>query len=307
MNALERLTLGTAPDSWGVWFPSDPHQVGWQQYLDEIAQAGYHWTELGPSGFLPQDPAHLRDELDARGLRLCGGTIFAGLHRGAEALDAAVEACSRESRLLTALGARHLVLLPEQHTDMHTGTAVQSDDIDPEQWKNLTTGYDRLGRLLFEEFGVDLVFHPHADTHVDTQDRVERFLADTDPQFVNLCLDTGHISYCNGDNIAVDERFPHRIRYVHLKQVDPAVRARVRAEKLSFAEAVPLGVMVEPPHGEPDMPPLLDALARLGTDLFAVVEQDLYPVEPHIPLPIGARTAGFFQGCGLGPVRRWPY
>jgi inosose dehydratase len=315
MAVLDRLTLGTAPDSWGVWFPSDPHQVGWRQYLNEIAQAGYLWTELGPSGFLPQDPAQLRDELDARGLHLCGGTIFAGLHRGAEALEEAVEACSRESRLLTALGARHLVLLPEQYTDMHTGSAVQSGDIDPggggsagsELWKNLTTGYDRLGKILLEEFGVDLVFHPHADTHVDTQERVERFLTDTDPRYVNLCLDTGHISYCDGDNVAIVQRFPERIRYVHLKQVDPAVRARVRAEKLSLAEAVPLGVMVEPPYGEPDMPPLLDALSRLDTDLFTVVEQDLYPVEPHIPLPIGARTAGYFRGCGLGPVRRWPY
>jgi inosose dehydratase len=55
------------------------------------------------------------------------------------------------------------------------------------------------------------------------------------------------------------------------------------------------------------MPPLLDALSRLDTDLFAVVEQDLYPVEPHVPLPIAARTAGYLRGCGLGPVRRWPY
>jgi len=307
MANLDRLTLATAPDSWGVWFPSDPKQVSWKQYLDEIAQAGYLWTELGPSGFLPQDPARLRDELDARGLRVCGGTIFAGLHRGSEALDEAIEKCSKESRLLTALGARHLVLLPEQYTDMHSGAALQPGELDAEQWKNLVTGYDRLGKYLAEEFGVELVFHPHADTHVDTQDRVERFLTDTDPQYVNLCLDTGHISYCFGDNLAIIEKFGERIRYVHLKQVDPAVRERVRAEKLSMAEAVPLGVMVEPPYGEPDMPPLLDALARLDTDLFTVVEQDLYPVEPHIPLPIGARTAGYFRACGLGPVRRWPY
>ena len=40
---------------------------------------------------------------------------------------------------------------------------------------------------------------------------------------------------------------------------------------------------------------------------YTVIEQDLYPVEPHIPLPIGARTAGYYAGCGLGPVRRWPY
>jgi inosose dehydratase len=158
-----------------------------------------------------------------------------------------------------------------------------------------------------EEFGVGLVFHPHADTHVDTQERVERFLTDTDSEYVNLCLDTGHISYCDGDNVQIIQRFPDRITYVHLKQVDPTVRKRVREENLSLAEAVKLGVMVEPPYGIPEMPPLLDALADLNRDIFAVIEQDLYPVEPDVPLPIGARTAGYFVACGLGPVRRWPY
>ena len=104
---------------------------------------------------------------------------------------------------------------------------------------------------MLEEFGVELVFHPHVDTHVDTQERIERFLSDTDPQYVNLCLDTGHIAYCHGDNVQIVERFPDRITYVHLKQVDPAVRDRVRAEKLPLSEAVKLGAMVEPPYGEP--------------------------------------------------------
>jgi inosose dehydratase len=307
MSTLKNLTLGTAPDSWGVWFARDDHQVGWKQYLDEIGQAGYRYSELGPTGFMPQDPSELRDEFESRGLTLCGGTIFAGLHRGAEALDEAVAACAKEARLLTALGAKYLVLLPEQYTDMHGGKLLESADIDPDQWRNLTTGYNQLGKILSEEHGVELVFHPHADTHVDTQTRVERFLLDTDPAYVNLCLDTGHISYCDGDNIAIIQRFPERIRYVHLKQVDPEVRRRVHEENLSLAEAVPLGVMCEPPYGVPDMPPLLDALAELPVDLFTVVEQDLYPVEPHIPLPVAARTAGYLRGCGLGPVRRWPY
>jgi len=238
---------------------------------------------------------------------MCGGTVFAGLHKGKEALQTAISAFGKEARLLSALGAKHLVHLPEQWTDMHTGQATQAAEIDPEQWKNLVTGTDELAKVLLEQFGVELVFHPHVDTHVDTQARIERFLADTDPQYVNLCLDTGHISYCDGDNIQIVERFPERITYVHLKQVDPAVRARVLAEKLPLSEAVKLGVMCEPPYGEPDMPPLLATLARLDRDIFTVVEQDLYPVEPDIPLPIGARTAGYYAGCGLRPVRRWPY
>ncbi len=63
MSDLSKLRLGTAPDSWGVWFPSDPHQVTWDVYLDEIAAVGYVYTELGPQGFMPQDPAQLKEEL----------------------------------------------------------------------------------------------------------------------------------------------------------------------------------------------------------------------------------------------------
>ncbi len=305
MADLSRLRLGTAPDSWGVWFPSDPHQVTWDVYLDEVARVGYRYTELGPQGFLPQDPEQLKDELAARELTVCGGTVFAGLHRGSEALAEAKEAFGREAALLSAVGAEYLVHLPEQYTDMHSGVATEGADLDLEQWKNLVTGTDELARYLLERFGVKLVFHPHVDTHVDTQERIERFLTDTDPGLVNLCLDTGHIAYCEGDNIEIIERFPERITYVHLKSVDPAVRARALAEDLPLSEAVKLGVMCEPAYGVPDMPPLLDALAGLDRDIYAVIEQDLYPVEPDVPLPIAARTAGYYAACGLGPVRHW--
>src|SRR6188768_4072189 len=158
---LSRLTLGTAPDSWGVWFARDDKQVGWKQYLDEVANAGYVWTELGPQGFLPQDPQQLRDELEQRGLKVCGGTVFAGLHKGKEALKKAIAEFSQEAMLLREVGAKYLIQLPEQ-------------------WSNLISGTNELGRVLYEEFGVELVFHPHADTHVDTQDRIEEFLKDTD-------------------------------------------------------------------------------------------------------------------------------
>lgn len=303
---LSRLRLGTAPDSWGVWFDEDPHQVAWRTYLDEAAQAGYVWTELGPYGFLPTDPARLRDELDQRGLALTGGTAGMALHRGKEAFDEAVEHCREVAALITAAGARHLIPLPEQYTDMRTGDLLESGELAPEQWKNLTDGTSALGKLLLEEFGVSLVFHAHVDTHVDTQPRVERFLQDTDPQYVNLCLDTGHISYCDGDNVEIIQKYPTRIGYVHLKQVDRAVVRRVREQNASFAEAVKLGAMVEPPLGEPDMPAVLEALGALDTDLFAIVEQDLYPCEPDVPLPIATRTRQYLNGCGLaaGPPRR---
>ncbi len=301
---LSRLRLGTAPDSWGVWFPDDPHQVPWRQFLDEVVQGGYQWIELGPYGYLPTDPEQLRDELGRRGLQLSGGAVFAGLHRGAEAYDQALKDCREEAALLGALGASHLVLLPEQYTDMHSGDALEPGELEPAQWNDLVTGMSALGKVLQEESGISLVFHPHADSHVDTQPRVERFLQDTDPSSVSLCLDTGHISYCDGDNLEIIRRFPTRIGYVHLKQVDPAIVRRVREERLSFADAVKLGAMVEPPGGIPAMEPLLAELGTLDVDLFAIVEQDLYPCEPDYPLPVATRTRTYLNSYGLGPAPR---
>ena len=143
------------------------------------------------------------------------------------------------------------------------------------------------------------MFHPHADAHVDGNATIDRFLELTDPATVSLCLDTGHIAYVGGDNRAVVAKHPGRIGYVHLKSVDPAVVARVRAEGMSFAQAVQLGAMVEPSEGEPEMPSLLADLDALGVPLMAIVEHDLYPTPPDVPLPIATRTQSYYSSCGL--------
>src|SRR3954453_20172362 len=117
MSDLTQLRLGTAPDSWGGWFGGDPQPVPWAVSLDETSPVGYVYTELGPQGFMPQDPAQLKDELARRGLTVCGGTVFAGLHKGKEALEQAKLAFGQEAKLLAALGAEYLVHLPEQYTD----------------------------------------------------------------------------------------------------------------------------------------------------------------------------------------------
>ena len=78
-----------------------------------------------------------------------------------------------------------------------------------------------LGRHVSDEHGLELVFHSHADSHVGTRDQIARFLDGTDPSVVSLCLDTGHVAYCGADNLGIIRDYPERIRYVHLKQVDP--------------------------------------------------------------------------------------
>jgi inosose dehydratase len=91
------IRIGSAPDSWGVWFPDDPKQVPWQRFLDELARAGYEWTELGPFGYLPTDPAELRRELTVRGLHLSCGTVTGPLHDPARYQNTEIESFIRDT------------------------------------------------------------------------------------------------------------------------------------------------------------------------------------------------------------------
>ncbi|MFD5793599.1 sugar phosphate isomerase/epimerase family protein [Streptomyces diastatochromogenes] len=295
---LDRIRVGSAPDSWGVWFPDDPQQVPWERFLDEVTEAGYDWIELGPYGYLPTDPARLTDELGRRSLKVSAGTVFTGMHRGPSVWEETWAHVSQVAGLTQAMGARHLVVIPSFWRDDKTAAILEPPELTAEQWAHLTKGMERLGHEVKETYGLELVVHPHADTHIDTEAHVERFLDSTDTELVNLCLDTGHYAYCGGDSVKLIETYGERIGYLHLKQVDPEILAEVVANEVPFGPAVQRGVMCEPPSGVPALGPVLEAAQRLGVELFAIVEQDMYPCEPDKPLPIAVRTRKFLRSCG---------
>jgi len=303
---MNRLRLGTCPDSWGVWFADDPLQTPWQRFLDEVAEVGYEWLELGPYGYLPADPARLAGELAARGLRVAGGTMHghSGLHRPGDWPDIR-RVTSAVAGLTAAVGGEHLVFVPVPgYRDDRTGAHLEPADLDGDAWRTLTRAADELGKEVSQEHGVRLQFHPHADSHVETQAQTERFLGQTDPRYVSLCLDTGHLAYRHADSVALIRGYPDRIGYVHIKQMDPAVVARADRDGLAFGQAVAMGASCEPPGGAPDLTAVAGALRELGRDLFVVVEQDMYPCDLGTPKPIARRTRGYLRGLGIGEERR---
>ncbi|WP_229070017.1 sugar phosphate isomerase/epimerase [Actinoplanes sp. DH11] len=297
--AIRQLRLGSCPDSWGVWFADDPLQTPWRRFLDELTAAGYQWLELGPYGYLPTDPGELSDELVSRGLSVAGGTV-AGAGGPHKDFGTVVTETRKVAELTAALGAENLIFVPVPgYRDDVTGAYSEPAELDPDRWKTLIGNSNTLGRMLFEEYGLRMRFHPHADYHVETQAQTERFLDETDPRFVSLCLDTGHLAYRRADVPAIIRKYPDRIGYVHIKQMDPAIADLAAAEDLAFGQAVAMGASVEPPAGRPEVPPVLDALAELEAALFVVVEQDMYPVDFDRPLPIATRTRAYLNSLGL--------
>lgn len=291
------LRIGTAPDSWGVWFPDDPKQVPWQRFLDEVVEAGYEWIELGPYGYLPTDPHELEDELGKRNLKLSAGTVFTGFHKGEDQWQRAWDQALDVAGLAAKLGAEHLVVIPDLWRSDATSEVLEPRTLTDEQWSKLAAGHDRLGKALLEEFGVHQQFHSHADSHVGTTREVLRFLDETDERYTNLCLDTGHFAYYGGDNLRLIDERPDRIGYLHLKQVDWSLLFDVLKNDVPFAEAVSQGIMVEPPNGVPDLGPIIEKVAQLDSEIFAIVEQDMYGCSVDRPFPIAKRTREHILGC----------
>jgi inosose dehydratase len=292
--------LGTAPDSWGVWFPDDDRQTPWHRFLDEVVEAGYVRIELGPFGYLPTDPATLRRELEQRGLALSGGTFGGALHRP-EHRAGLEEQVRKVGDLVGELGGGYLVLLPAAYRD-GSGPVIEPRRLEGDAWRCFVETSNRLGRLAGERFGgrLKVVFHAHADSHVEYAMQVERFLDDTEPALVGLCLDTGHYAYRDGDSIDLMRRRHDRIPYLHIKTVDAARLREAHARDLSFPEAVALGVFCEPQDGVIDFPAFKRLLDEIGFDGYAIVEHDLYPCPFDVPLPIARRTRAYLDTIGLG-------
>jgi inosose dehydratase len=158
----------------------------------------------------------------------------------------------------------------------------------------------RVGGLARSRFGLTLVFHPHAETHVEYEDRIEALLTQTDPATVALCLDTGHHAYRGGDLVAFMQQHHQRIPYLHIKSVDRAVQQRVEAANIPFALAVKDDMFVEPSTGAVDFLAFRDVLRAINFDGWAIVEQDMYPAPFDKPLSIAKRTQAHLRDIGIG-------
>lgn len=284
---MTKMLIGNAPCSWGITYPTG-NAYTWTQYLDEVAEAGYRGTELGPFGFLPKDAALLKVELARRDLAMIGATH---VHTMGDATSApAFMATLRDlSALLVSLGAEHLVIMDESNFYPKGQEGV----LDAAGWRGLTSMVRDAQKLVESEYGLKLSFHPHVGTAVEKEAQIDRLLEETD---IALCFDTGHHAFWDQDALAYMAKVFPRIAYMHLKNVDPAVRARVLSGELSIAASYGAGVMCPLPDGAVD----IQAVMRLLTDRSfngpIVVEQDIAANATETPRQLAARNLAYMNG-----------
>src|SRR3990172_9578074 len=297
------IKIATAPVSWGIIeFAGQSAQQSWESVLDEMVAAGYRGTELGPYGFLPVEPDVVKAALASRGLELL--SAFVPVRLADRSAHAAGLATARQvGALLAACDCKHIVLSDDNAADARrlaqAGRITPADGLDDAGWRALADGVHTIARQMKEEFGLETVFHHHCAGFVETPAEVARILELTDPAMVGLCLDTGHYAYGGGDPVECIRQHGSRMRYLHLKDVDPAVARRARSEGLDYFQAVAAGVFCELGRGCVDFPGVIAAMKALNYNGWAVVEQDIIAGMAGTALESAHRNREYLKGLGL--------
>ncbi|MBO6637824.1 MAG: TIM barrel protein [Roseitalea sp.] len=273
------IQIGNAPCSWGVEFAGDPRNPDWRTVLRENAEAGYQGIELGPVGFMPEDPPQVADALAENGLEMIGGVVFRPFH-DPDQWDDVLDASRRTCAALAAHGAEDLVLI-DSISPRRAPTAGRADAAEQMAKAEWTAYRDRIvhvARMGTEEYGLTVGIHAHAAGFMDFEPELERLLDEVDEAILKICFDTGHHSYAGFDPVAFMGRHIDRISYMHFKDIDPAVKADVIARGTGFYEACGQGIFCNLGDGDVDFRAVRQILLDAGFDGWCTVEQDCDPM-----------------------------
>ena len=293
------ISIGNGPVSWGITQATRDDEPAWGVILDAIAGAGYAHTELGRVGFYPDAPQALSDALSTRGLTLSAGVVFRPFHDRRER-DSILDWTRRLCRLLASQGSPWVVLI-DAFDPSRFATAGRTDAAPRLERGDWTAMIDCMAdtAAVARDHGLSAVLHPHVGTYVEFADEIDRAMADLGPGHIGLCVDTGHSLFAGVDPAALIDRYPDRVRYLHLKDVDRNRLQRVRDQALDFNAAVRAGVFVPLGRGHVDFIGVKSALDRAGYTGMASVEQDADLDDPGDPSANAAASLAFLRRVGL--------
>jgi inosose dehydratase len=294
------IQIGNAPCSWGVEFARDERNPTWQTVLAECAKAGYRGIELGPIGFMPEDPQILGPALEEHDLTLVGGVVFRPFHIPNK-WDEVQDAIQRTCEVLTAHGAKHLVLIDSisPRRAPTAGRASEAEHMDASEWADFRDRLKTAAQIGTEEYGLTVGMHAHAAGFIDFEPELERLLEEIDSNILKICFDTGHHSYAGYDPVNFMKRHINRISYMHFKDINPAVKADVIKKRTGFYDACGEGIFCNLGQGDVDFAVVRQILLDANFEGWCTVEQDCDPTMNISPLDDAKENRSYLKSIGF--------
>jgi len=275
----KNIRLAIAPIGWtNDDMPELGGEIPFEQCVSEMALAGFEGSEVGNK--YPRDPEKLNKALKLRGLTICNAWFSSFLTT--KPLKEVEREFVQQCDFLYAVGAR-VIGAAEQGNSIQ-GKPLPVFDAKPrfteDEWKRVADGLNLLGAIAKQK-GMQLTYHHHMGTGVQTTEEIDRLMEMTDPELVGLLYDTGHLVFSGEDHLAVLKKYVKRIKHVHLKNVRFDMLEKARREKWSFLEAVRNGTFTVPGDGGLDFTPVFETLKNAGYIGWWVVEAEQDPAKAN--------------------------
>ncbi|WAJ29149.1 myo-inosose-2 dehydratase [Antarcticirhabdus aurantiaca] len=296
------IRYGTNPIA---WTNDDDWSIGGhltlEDCLSDCQRIGFDGIEKGH--LMPSDPQELKDKLAEYGLVFVSGWHSTNLLvNDVEAEKAAIQP---HLDLLKANGSTVCIVCECSNTIHGDDTKAVIRDrpvLSEAEFRDFGAKLEQLAAYTAEQ-GIDLVYHHHMGSIVQTGEEIDRLMAATGPA-TKLLLDTGHAWFGGSDPVEVAKKHMGRVRHIHCKNVRPDIAQEVRSENLSFLEGVRRGVFTVPgdAEGAVDFVPVLKVAAEHNYSGWLVIEaeQDSAVRNPFEYQSLGHRSLkGFAREAGL--------
>ena len=274
------IELGIAPIGWtNDDMPELGKEVTFEQAIDEMTLAGYKGTEVGNK--YPKDPKTLKHFLDLRHLKIASAWFSAFLTT--KPYEETEAAFIKHRDFLHDMGAKVIVVAEQGHSVQGLLDKSVFDDkphFTDDEWERLATGLERLGDRA-REVGMQIVYHHHMGTGVQTTAEIDRLMTMTDPDKVSLLFDTGHLVLSGEDPLTIFNRYQDRIKHIHFKDVRQQQADEEHKDHLSFLAGVKNGMFTVPGDGMIDFKPIWEAIQESGYDGWIIVEAEQDPAKAN--------------------------
>ncbi|WDI34690.1 myo-inosose-2 dehydratase (plasmid) [Entomospira nematocerorum] len=266
-----------------AWTNDDLPELGgentFEQCISEMALAGFTGTEVGNK--YPKDPDILHKYLSIRGLKVA--SAWFSMFLTTKSYDETEAAFIHHRDFLHAMGANVIVVSEQGHSiqgEQSTPVLTQKPIFTDDEWDKLAYGLEKLGDLAHAR-GMEIVYHHHMGTGVQTAEEIDRLMEMTDPNKVKLLFDTGHLVFSGEDPIAVFKKHKDRIRHIHFKDIRLNVYKEVRDQQQSFLTGVRNGVFTVPGDGMTDFYPIWQEIKQSDYEGWIVVEAEQDPAKAN--------------------------
>lgn len=272
------VKIGFSPIAWqNDDLPGLTANYTMDQALQEARQIGYTGVERGRR--MPQDTAGLRKYLGQYDLSLCGGWCSGNLMVTTPLEE--MQAIRQQVEQFVALDAPCLVYAEcsntvqgDINTPVNNRPKLARDEI-----LAYASKLSEVAKWMADQ-GLVMAYHHHMGSMIEDQEDVD-WLMEGSSDEVTLLFDTGHLHFGGGNVLETLDKWSHRVRHVHFKDVRPDITGQVRAQDKSFLGGVIAGAFTVPgdPEGCIDFQAVTDKLAAMNYAGWIVVEAEQDPAK----------------------------